>query len=117
MNFQEFWKLLQVELSQKKELKTVTRYKKFQAYFDHNEKGDLFVLVITELGKSRRIPVNEFKGLWDTMKKYSRETRFVNKDRRLNTYQSQDGVIGNNSFNVSYIIALINYILIDQDME
>ena len=53
MNFQEFWKKLQVELNQDKEFKTLKQNKKFKARFDRNKKEDLFVHVTLKLGKPR----------------------------------------------------------------
>lgn len=117
MNFNEFWNELQSELTQKVNLKTLKQNKKFSAHIDHNKKGDLFVRVILESGKSRgQIPFNEFEGVWNTAKIYSRETRFVNKDGNLGSYIKQDGESGK-TVHVSYITALIDYIVKDQSME
>ena len=74
-------------------------------------------VIILEHDKSRgQIPVNEFKGVWDTAKASSRETRFVNKGRCLEAYTKQDGEIGK-TVHVPYITALIDYIVKDQSME
>lgn len=117
MDFQEFWKILKAELSPDKKFKTLSQGKKFNAYFDHNKKGDLFVQVILDSGKPRgQIPFNEFEGIWDTAKTRSRETRFVNKGGRLASYVKQDGEIGE-TVHVSYISALINYVVKNQNME
>ena len=63
-----------------------------------------------------QIPFNEFEGVWDTAKRYSRETRFVNKNGRLESYTKQNGETGR-TVHVSYIIALIDHILKDQNMK
>ena len=117
MDFDEFRKELQSELKQKVNLKTLKQNKKFSACFEHNKKGDLFVRVMLEYGKPRgQIPLNEFKGIWDTAKVSSHETRFVNKGGCLEAYTKQDGGIGK-TVHVSYITALIDYIVKDQSME
>ena len=117
MNFQEFWKKLQLELKQEIEFKTLKRNRKFKAQFDHNKKGDLFVHVTLELGQPRgQMPPNEFEGVWDNLKIISHENRFVNKDNRLESYIKQDGERGK-TVHVSYIIALINHIVKNQKME
>ena len=115
MNFQEFWAKLRVELKEFKEFKTLKHGKEFKARFERNKKGDLFVQVTPNLGKPRgRIPINEFEGMWDTAKNRSRETRFVNKDG-LDEYTRQDGETGN-TVHVSYIAAMIDYIVKDSNM-
>ncbi len=117
MKFQEFWKELQVELRKDKEFKTLKQNKKFKACFDHNKKGDLFVHVTLTLGEPRgQIPFNEFEGIWDNVKRYSRETRFVNKSGRLESYIKQNGETGK-TVHVPYIITLIDHVLKNQNME
>ena len=117
MDFDEFWKELRSELKQKVNLKTLKQNKKFSAHFDHNKKRDLFVSVRPEHGKPRgQIPYNEFEGVWDTAKAFPPETRFVNKGGRLEAYTKQDNEIGK-TVHVSYITALIDYIVKDQSME
>lgn len=108
---------MQTELKQEKEFKTLKQKKRFKARLEYTQKRDLVVCVTPKLGVPRgQIPSNEFKGIWDTAKKYSHETRYVNKNRRLESYSKQTGGIGN-SFQVSYITALIDHIVKDQNME
>ena len=117
MDFGKFWKKLQLELKQEIQFKTLKQNKKFKARFGHNKKGDLFVRVRLEHGKPRgQIPFNEFEGIWDTAKVSPPETRFVNKGGCLKAYTKQDGEIGK-TVHVSYITALIDYIVKDQGME
>jgi len=117
MNFNEFWKKLQNELKQEKEFKTLKQKKKFNAHFEHNLHGVPIVKLITETGEPRgHTKSNEFEGVWDNAKGRSRETRFVNEKRRLEPYSKKKGGIGK-SMQVSYITALIDFIVQDQDME
>ncbi len=118
MNFNEFWAQLQLELNPDTTFKTLKQNKKFNAYFDHNKKGDLFVRVILESGKYRgQIPVNEFQGVWDNARTSPHDNpRFVNKDGRLNSYTKQDGESGTTE-NLSYIVALIKHIVQNQEMQ
>lgn len=117
MNFKEFWKVLQVELHNKKQLTTLKQNKKFEAYFERKLNGELIVRVIPESGKLRGpIPLNEFEGIWDAAKGFPRETRFVNRHHRLGSYRRKDGKIGN-SENVSYITKLIDHVVQDQNLE
>ena len=116
MDFEEFWNKLKSELKQKKEFKTLTQNKRFKVYFDRNKHGELSVRVILQNG-SLRGPIfsNEFKGVWDTAKKYSHETRFVNKGRRLESYQKKKGGRGK-SMQVSYTTTLIKHVVKNQKM-
>lgn len=118
MNFNEFWTQLQSELNPHTTFRTSTQDKKFNAYFDHNKKGDLFVRVILESGKQRgQIPANEFQGVWNNARILpNNSTRFVNKDGRLNSYTKQDEGTGTTK-NLSYIVALIKYIIQNQEMQ
>lgn len=117
MNFQEFWDELQVELKQDQEFKTIKQNKKFKACFDYNKKGDLFVHVTLKIGEPRgQIPINEFEGLWNNAKPHSRETRWINKGGRLESYTRQDGEIGK-TVHTAYIIALIKHIVKNEDMD
>ncbi len=117
MNFQEFWKKLQSDLIQEKEFKTLKQKKQFSAHFEQNRNGVPILKIITETGESRgSIATNEFEGVWDNVKGRSRETRFLNDARRLEPYPKKKGGIGK-SMQVSYIIALIDYVVQDQDMK
>lgn len=117
MNFKEFWNLLQVELKQEKEFLTLKQNKKFKAKLERRNNGNMEVRVTTEQSEFQRpIPYNEFEGIWDNAKGLSREMRFVNKNRRLESYSTKRGGIGK-SMNVSYITKLIDHIVQNQKME
>ena len=116
MNFDEFWKQLQSEIKQEKEFRTLRRRKKFTASFEISTRGIPAVRIITEDGAPRGpIKSNEFQGVWDNAKGYSRETRFLNKGKRLEPYPTKNKGMGK-SMQVSYITALIDYIVKDQNM-
>ena len=117
MKFEEFWSKLQSELAVKKEFETLKQNKRFEASFERNRKGELFVQVILQDGNPRgSISANEFEGVWDTAKKYSPEERFVNKDGRLESYQTKKGEVGK-SIQTSYTTTLINHIVENQEMS
>lgn len=116
MNFEEFWKKLQSELKQKNKFKTLTQNKEFEAYFERNTHGELSVHLILQNGNPRGpISSNEFRGVWNVAKKYSHETRFVNKDGRLESYQKKKGGIGT-SRQLSYTTTLIKHLVKNQEM-
>jgi len=117
MNFQEFWKKLQSEIRQEKEFKTLKQKKKFTVHFEQNRDGVPVLKIITETGEPRGpISSNEFGGVWDNAKGRSRETRFLNDNRHLEPYPKKKGGMGK-SMQVSYIVALIDYLVQDQNME
>ena len=117
MDFQEFWKKLQVELKRKKKFKTLTQKKKFMARIGY-VKEKIVVLATPEQSQIQRgrIPYNEFKGVWNNAKKYSKETRFVNKSGRLASFTNNNGTKGK-SKNLSYIVTLISHTVKNQDMD
>ena len=117
MNFKDFWDKLQTELKQEKEFVTLKQKKKFKARFESDSHGEFSVIVIPEQGKQRgRISSNEFEGIWDNAKGLSHETRFVNKDGRLEPYPTKKAETGK-SIQISYVIALINHVIQNQNME
>lgn len=117
MNFKEFWKILQVELRHDKEFLTLKQNKKFKAYLERKVNGELAVRVIPESGKPRgQISYNEFEGIWDNSKGLTHEMRFVNRHRRLESYQTKKGEVGK-SKNVSYIITLIEHVVKSEKIE
>ena len=116
MNFQEFWNKLQSESTPQKEFKTLTQNKRFKAYFESNRKGEPLLRIMTDNGKIRGIPHYEFNGVWDNVKRYSNETRFVNKSKRLEPYHKRKGGMGK-SMQIAYIVKLIQYIVQNQKME
>ncbi len=116
MKFKEFWNILQTELSQGKNFKTLKQKKKFSAQFEFNTHGAPTIKIITDVGNPRGpIQSNEFEGVWDNAKGLSRETRFLNHKKRLEPYSKKKEGIGK-SMQVSYITALIEHIVQDQDM-
>lgn len=116
MDFQEFWNKLQAELTPQKEFKTLKLNKKFKAYFEFNKKGEPVLRIMTDNGKIRGISHYEFNGVWDNVKHYSNETRFVNKSGRLEPYPKRKGGMGK-SMQVAYIVKLIKHIVNDQEMR
>ena len=117
MNFKEFWKKLQNELRQEKDFRTLKQKKKFSAHFEQNRHGVPVLKIITEAGEPRGpIQTNEFEGVWDNAKGRSRETRFLNENRRLEPYPKKKGGMGK-SMQVSYITTLIDYVVQDHDMN
>ena len=117
MKFEEFWSKLQSELAVKKEFETLKQNKGFKASFERNTLGEWSVHVIPQDGDPRGpISSNEFEGVWDVAKKYSPEERFVNKGRRLESYQKKKGGIGI-SRQVSYTTTLIKHIVENQKMS
>ena len=116
MYFEEFWSILKIKLKQENEFKTLKYEREFKAFFRYTKYEELVVSIITSTGNPRNyISSNEFKGIWNTAKKYSRETRFVNKKGRLFPYLKKSGGVGK-SKNVSYISKLIDVIVQDQNM-
>jgi len=117
MKFQEFWKKLKVELKQGKKFETLARNRKFKARLGY-VKDDLVVLATPDYSQIQRgrIPYNEFEGVWNNAKKYSKETRFTNKNGRLVSFINKNGTKGK-SKNLSYIVTLISNIVKNQDMQ
>ncbi len=117
MAFKEFWVLLQDELKQEKEFVTLKQSKKFKAYFEKNKNGENVVIITPKHSGTRRgpIPYNEFEGIWNNVKYRSYETRFE-KYNDIKSHIRKDDEIGK-SMQVSYITALINHIVKNQNME
>lgn len=113
MNFKEFWKKLQTKLKTEQKFTTLVRHMTFKAYFSNNL---VYVTPTSSMIQRGPIPSNEFEGIWNNTKDYLPETRFKNKDGRLNSYITQKGKQGKSMQN-SYIIALIKYIVKEQNME
>ncbi|MEC4848983.1 MAG: hypothetical protein RI100_07335 [Nitrosarchaeum sp.] len=117
MKFEEFWMKLQDELRHEKKFMTLKKKKKFNVRVGYNKQGRTTVFVTLETGIPRgQIRSNEFEGVWNNAKKYSPETRFVNKGKRLESYVKKNGDEGK-SVQISYITTLINYIVQKQKME
>lgn len=116
MIFNEFWTLLQDELSHEQEFATLKQGKKFKARFEINTNEEKVVIITTEHSGTQRGPIsyNEFEGTWNNVKdSVSRETRFVNFDR---SYTRKDGKTGKSIQN-SYIAKLIDHIVKDHSMQ
>lgn len=117
ISFKEFWVLLQDELKQEKEFVTLKQGRKFKARFEKNKNGENVVIITPKHSETQRgsIPYNEFEGIWNNIKDRSYETRFENYDD-MKSYTKKDDEIGK-SMQVSYITALINHIVKNQNME
>jgi len=117
MNFKEFWDKLQFELKQEKEFMTLRQKRRFKACLGYI-KQELVVLVTPESSMIQRgrIPYNEFEGIWNDIKSYSHDTRFVNKNERLGSFINKNGKKGKSN-NLSYIIKLIEHVVKHQDMK
>ncbi len=116
MIFNEFWTLLQDELSHEQEFATLKQGKKFKARFEINTNEEKVVIITPEHSGTQRgaIPYNEFEGIWNNVKdNVSREDRFVNPNT---SYTTKDAKISN-SIQVSYITTLIDHIVKDQSMQ
>ena len=104
MDFEEFWRRLSVELMSPRTFKTLVQSKAFEA-----EISDRYMLVTVTPESSdipRDVDVDDFRQMWDMMKDDIRSERYVNRKRRYYDYRS-----------VSYICALIDHVVADQDME
>ncbi len=116
MDFEEFWNILQSELKHEKEFETWNQKKKFKARLGYV--NDEFVVLVTpQISQTQRgrIPHNEFKGVWSNMKNLSKDTRYKNKNGRLESFINKNNTVGNSN-NLSYIIKLIQHIVQNQDM-
>lgn len=116
MKFQEFWKRLHAKLTQENEFKTLKQNKKFEVHLEYI-KQELVVIVTPESSMiPRQIPINEFEWIWNNARGLSRETRFENNDRQIESYTTKKGEVGR-SIQIPYITKLIDCIVQDQDME
>ena len=106
-----------IGIKQEKEFKTLTRNKKFKACLGYI-KREKVVLVTPQRNQIQRgiIPHNEFKGVWDNAKRFSQDTRFVNKYGRLASFTNKNGTEGK-SKNLSYIVKIIQHIVKNQEMK
>ena len=116
MNFQQFWKKLEIELKDKNNFKTTSQEKKFTAKIQYDEDKESIILITPESQSDRGVTYREFEGVWNNIKSIDKENRFINKDGRLNRYTRKDGMDGK-TINLSYIIALIYHIVQNQDMR
>ena len=119
VNFEEFWRGLEDDFSKKSapaKFHTLKRYKAFDARFEHDKKGKLFVRIIPESGKHWRAYPYTFEGVWKNASGKPQKTRFVNHGRRLGTYTKPDGKV-TTAFSLSYILALIDHIVGNDSME
>jgi len=103
MRFQEFWRMLSVELGAGKKFKTLKRLKPFEAWLSE---ANAVTVTPRSTGEPRRIPAGEFQGMWEIMKGDMRSERYVNTDGRYYSFWSS-----------SYINKLIDHVVGDQNME
>ncbi len=102
MKFQQFWQKLSTEIRYGRKFTTLTRKIEFEASM--NDSTTVAVMPSTEI--VREIPMEQFQGMWDIMKDDIRTERYVNTNKRYYSYWSS-----------SYISALIDHVVQDQDMQ
>ena len=101
MNFQQFWKKLSIELRQDKKFKTLKRVKIFEASLIDNT-----IVIKRDSIRVRTILIKQFQEMWNIMKNDVRNERYINTNKRYYSFWSY-----------SYINALIDHIVKDQNME
>lgn len=102
MDFREFWTRLIAELARPKKFETLKLSRRFEAV-----RGDHDAIVITpDQCDYRSVSIKEFRSMWDIMKNDARRERYVNTNKRYYSF-----------WNSSYVSALIDHIVSDQDME
>ena len=111
MNFQEFWKELHVELRHKEKYPTLKRARLFKA-----AASDPTTINVTPSSKQvRLVTIGQFQGMWNLMKNDTRGQRYIN----TKTDPQDPGSKGRyySYWNYSYICALIDHVVGDQDMK
>ena len=103
MDFQEFWRKLSVELKHSKRFKTLKQSKPFDARCVDTSSIEV---IPDSTGESRRIQIEQFQGMWYIMKNEPRSKRYVNTNQRYYSF-----------WNSSYISALIDDVVANQDMK
>ena len=103
MRFDQFWKELAIELEHNKKFKTWKQKKSFEANFADND-AVMATPNSTKLG--RRIQIKEFREMWNIMKDDIRSERYIGAKQRYHRY-----------LNSSYVSALIDSVVKDQDMQ
>ncbi|MDE0089812.1 MAG: hypothetical protein OXP12_00385 [Thaumarchaeota archaeon] len=103
MDFGEFWAGLSLELKTRREFRTLKRSKTFEVRM-----ADPWTVTVTPSSTrmSRGVRMNEFQQMWDIMKDDIRSERYVNSDGRYSEF-----------WNPSYVNALIDHVVGDQDMQ
>jgi len=104
MDFKEFWDGLSLELKTRVEFETLKRSKTFEARMA----GDSRAVTVTpsSTGMSRNVRMSEFQQMWGTMRNDTRRERYVNSNGRYSKF-----------WNPSYVNALIDHVVKDQDMQ
>ena len=111
MKFREFWKKLHGELGCRTEYQTLKRSRPFKA-----TAIDSSTIIITPgSNQDRPVPVGQFEGMWNLMKDDVRSQRYVNTKTNPKDPDSKPRYYSYWSF--SYICALIDHVVADQDME
>ena len=103
MRFEQFWEKLYVELKHSKRFKALKRHTSFEAYFAD---ADTVIVTPDSTKIDRKVSSKEFEGMWNIMKNDIKSQRYVNTNKRYYTFWSS-----------SYINALIDHIVKDQDMQ
>ena len=100
---EEFWARLLLCLKAQKEFVTLKRMKKFEAVI-----ADSQTVTVTPRSTktSRPVPMNMFRQMWGIMKNDVRNERHVGREGRYSRFRSK-----------SYVNALIDYIVGNQDMR
>ena len=103
MNFDEFWHMLSVDLKTRRQFKTRSQSKAFEARM--TAAGTVTVTPeSTEI--PRHVGVGEFRKIWDLGKNDPRSRRSVSVNGRYLEFR-----------NPVYVCALIDHVVEDQDMS
>ena len=103
MRFEQFWKELVTELEHNKKFKTLKQKKSFEANFVDN---DVVMATPNSTKYGRRIQIKEFREMWNIMKDDIKSERYAGTKQRYHGY-----------LNSSYVSALIDSVVKDQDMQ
>lgn len=100
MNFAAFWSALRSKLITHYKFKTMRQSRPFEARMSDNS-----VHITPESRNKRNVYMKEFQGIWNIAKNDARDQRCINKGGRYTQF-----------FNPSYVTALIDFIVEDQEM-
>ena len=103
MHFEEFWARLSLCLKVQKEFTTLKRMKKFGAVMADSQ---TVTVTPSSTRTARPVPMNMFRQMWDIMKNDIRSERHIGRKGRYSGFWSQ-----------SYVNALIDYVVGNQDMR
>ena len=102
MNFQEFWRRLQAELQQPKKLPTLAEGETFEARV---EDPNTISVVPQSTKELRSVQKSEFQDMWDIMKNYAGNERYISTKGRYSQF-----------YHSSYVRALVHHIVGGQNM-